>query len=100
MTEAVRFTKRYGDVGEAKSDGATYTPRALADFVADRILATANLASERAIKVLDPAIGLVSCSSHFLTELMGLSKSSDLKRTIWLWQKLAAAFRANIRRPS
>lgn len=57
MTEAVRFTKRYGDVGEAKSDGATYTPRALADFVADRILATANLASGRAIRVLDPAIG-------------------------------------------
>ena len=57
MTEAVRFTKRYGDVGEAKSDGATYTPRALADFVADRILATANVASGQAIRVLDPAIG-------------------------------------------
>ena len=38
MTEAVRFTKRYGDVGEAKFDGVTYTPRALADFVADRIV--------------------------------------------------------------
>ncbi|MFN3281834.1 MAG: Eco57I restriction-modification methylase domain-containing protein, partial [Tabrizicola sp.] len=57
MTEAVRFTKRYGDVGETKSDGATYTPRALADFVADRILANANIASGRAIRVLDPAIG-------------------------------------------
>ena len=52
MTEAVRFTKRYGDVGEVKSDGATYTPRALADFVADRIVATEHLPSGRAVRVL------------------------------------------------
>jgi tRNA1(Val) A37 N6-methylase TrmN6 len=57
MTEAVRFTKRYGDVGEAKFDGVTYTPRALAEFVADRIVATASLTSGRAIRVLDPAVG-------------------------------------------
>ena len=57
MTEALRFTKRYGDVGEAKSDGVTYTPRALADFVADRIVATEHLPSGRAVRVLDPAVG-------------------------------------------
>jgi len=57
VTEAVRFTKRYGDVDEAKSDGVTYTPRALADFVAGRIAATANLPSARAARVLDPAVG-------------------------------------------
>lgn len=57
MTEAVRFTKRYGDVGEVKSDGATCTPRALADFVADRIVATEHLPSGRAVRVLDPAVG-------------------------------------------
>lgn len=57
MTEAVGFTKRYGDVDEAKSDGVTYTPRALANFVADRIAATANLPSGRAARVLDPAVG-------------------------------------------
>lgn len=57
MTEAVRFTKRYHDVDEAKSDGVTYTPRALADFVAGRIAATAKLPSARAARVLDPAVG-------------------------------------------
>jgi len=57
MTEAVRFTKRYGDVGEAKSDGVTYTPRALANFVAERIVETAQLSSGRAVRVLDPAVG-------------------------------------------
>lgn len=57
MTEAVRFAKRYEDVGEVKSDGVTYTPRALAGFVADRIIANAHLPSNRAIRILDPAVG-------------------------------------------
>ena len=57
MTEAVRFSKRYGDVGEAKSDGVTYTPRVLADFVADRIVAAAVPVSGRAARILDPAVG-------------------------------------------
>lgn len=57
MTEAVRFAKRYGDVGETKSDGVTYTPRELADFVADRIVATKHLPSGRTVRVLDPAVG-------------------------------------------
>ncbi|WP_342076359.1 Eco57I restriction-modification methylase domain-containing protein [Yoonia sp. SS1-5] len=57
MTEAVRFSKRYEDVGETKSDGVTYTPRALADFVADRIVANAAPVSNRPVRVLDPAVG-------------------------------------------
>lgn len=57
MTEAVRFSKRYEDVGETKSDGVTYTPRALADFVADRIVANASPVSRRPVRVLDPAVG-------------------------------------------
>ncbi len=57
MTEAVRFSKRYGDVGEAKADGVTYTPRGLADFVAGRISAVADLPTKRPARILDPAVG-------------------------------------------
>jgi len=57
VTEAVRFSKRYGDVGETKSEGATYTPRPLADFVASRIVATAAMPSARPTRLLDPAVG-------------------------------------------
>jgi SAM-dependent methyltransferase len=57
MTEAVRFTKRYKDVGEVKSGGVTYTPRLLADFVAKRIVAVGNLKPGRVTRILDPAVG-------------------------------------------
>lgn len=57
MTGAVRFTKRYGHVSETKADGATYTPPALADFVAGLIVAVASLPEERAIRIMDPAVG-------------------------------------------
>ncbi|MFV8557494.1 Eco57I restriction-modification methylase domain-containing protein [Sulfitobacter sp. SBS6] len=57
MTEAVRFSKRYEDVGDTKSDGVTYTPRALANFVADRIVANKAPVSTRPVRLLDPAVG-------------------------------------------
>jgi len=57
MTEAVRFSKRYADVGEVKSDGVTYTPRELADFVSDRIVTAAVPVTGRAARILDPAVG-------------------------------------------
>lgn len=57
MAGAVKFAKRYGNVGETKADGVTYTPRALASFVAARILAVAEQAPEGPVRVLDPAIG-------------------------------------------
>lgn len=52
-----RFTKRYGEVTESKAGGVTYTPRELADFVADRMLGVADLPRGRPVRVLDPAVG-------------------------------------------
>lgn len=57
MTEAVRFSRRYGDVGEVKSEGVTYTPRQLADFVANRIVANFPKSSRKKLRILDPAVG-------------------------------------------
>ncbi len=71
MTEAVNFTKRYGDVAEAKSDGVTYTPRELADFVADRIIAMSHLPSGRPARILDPAVGHGELLLALLSQLEG-----------------------------
>lgn len=71
MTEAARITKRYGDVAEAKVDGVTYTPRALADFVAGRIVAVANLPSGRPARILDPAVGHGELLLALLSQLGG-----------------------------
>lgn len=57
MAETIISTKRYSNVGEGKSDGVTYTPQALADFVAARIMAIANQTSDRITRVMDPAVG-------------------------------------------
>ena len=49
---------RYALVSEEKATGATYTPKNLADFVADQIYRAAQLAPVGGtIKVLDPATG-------------------------------------------
>ncbi|GAA6203173.1 N-6 DNA methylase [Aquicoccus sp. SU-CL01552] len=71
MTDAVKFTKRYGDVGEAKADGVTYTPRTLADFVAGRIVAATDGLSGRPVRVLDPAIGHGDLLLALLSQLEG-----------------------------
>ena len=71
MTEAVKFTKRYGDVAEAKADGVTYTPRVLADFVAGRIVASAQTPNGHAARILDPAIGHGELLLALLSQLEG-----------------------------
>ncbi len=48
---------RYSDVTETKAGGVTYTPQAFAEFVADRMVSEFVLASPRAVRVLDPAVG-------------------------------------------
>lgn len=57
MAGAVRQASRYSEVAEAKSGGVTYTPRALADFVAAQMLRVADLPRGRAVRILDPAVG-------------------------------------------
>lgn len=70
-TPAARSTSpgRYHRVSKKKSGGATYTPAALADFVAQKIVHAADLgkATPR-LRVLDPAVGdgalLLSLLAH------------------------------------
>lgn len=49
--------RRYCDVDAIKSEGATYTPPALAAFVARQILHSAQLPKSGRIRILDPAAG-------------------------------------------
>jgi hypothetical protein len=60
---------RYQIVTEEKSNGATYTPKPLADFVARHMVdACGPLVNKKAIRVLDPAVGdgelLISLLQH------------------------------------
>ena len=62
-------TKRYEIVAEGKAGGATYTPKNLADFVAQQIIQTTrHLPTVCPLRVLDPAVGegelLVSLLEH------------------------------------
>ena len=64
-----RSTKRYRIVTEEKAGGITYTPKILADFVADQIVQTAGRhPTDRLFRILDPAVGhgelLVSLLEH------------------------------------
>ena len=57
LTHPPRFTKRYDLVTDVKAHGATYTPKILADFVADQIVSVAALSGKQTLRILDPAIG-------------------------------------------
>jgi len=48
---------RYSRVKNQKSSGSTYTPIALAEFVADQIMQVAKFPSSGKIRILDPACG-------------------------------------------
>ena len=48
---------RYSDVDKQKSEGATYTPKSLANFVAKQMLSIFSIPKTGAIRVLDPACG-------------------------------------------
>jgi tRNA1(Val) A37 N6-methylase TrmN6 len=56
VTAALEISPRYQVVTREKADGATYTPKLLADFVATQITNAANL-PEGQIRILDPAVG-------------------------------------------
>lgn len=49
--------RRYSQSATTKASGATYTPPALADFVARQMLHAATLPTRGAIRILDPAVG-------------------------------------------
>ncbi len=48
---------RYTDVDKQKSEGATYTPKLLAEFVTKQILNTFSIPKTGGIRILDPACG-------------------------------------------
>ena len=53
-----RLSNRYDAVTNEKAEGVTYTPKILADFVAEKIVETvADMPAGRALRILDPAIG-------------------------------------------
>ncbi len=75
-SERSQMTTRYEDVAKEKSQGATYTPAALADFVAAQIVAAApTLPPDGKVRVLDPAIGqgqlLISLLQQLCTRWSG-----------------------------
>src|SRR5215469_14702473 len=52
------FARRYTLVTEEKAGGATYTPKILADFVAQQLVkATPKNALVTPVRILDPAVG-------------------------------------------
>ncbi len=52
------LTSRYQNLTIEKTAGVTYTPKVLADFVAQQIVtAYGKFSSNRAIRILDPAVG-------------------------------------------
>lgn len=51
-------TKRYHVVSDEKASGSTYTPKILADFVAQKMVEAAGpVSTDRTLRILDPAIG-------------------------------------------
>ncbi len=67
--DQLRLTKRYHIVTEEKAGGATYTPKIIADFIAQKMVqAVGKLPTDRPLRILDPAIGhgelLVSLLEH------------------------------------
>lgn len=57
MLDTITTELRYSRVARQKSEGATYTPVALAKFVAGQILRVAEIPKQGKIRVLDPAVG-------------------------------------------
>jgi adenine-specific DNA-methyltransferase len=64
-----RASARYKYVTEEKAGGATFTPSELASFVAQQIVVNLRVASDKAIRVLDPAVGEGALILKLLEEL-------------------------------
>ena len=103
---------RYSRVSQEKSDGATYTPKVLADFVARQIVQTVERPSnDRPVRILDPAIGhgeLLICLVHHLLrhsvtnlEVHGFETDSDaLEYGTGRLKQLFPEFKLNLRHGS
>lgn len=105
MSSADRQSERprYADVAASKAHGTTYTPKALADFVAQEVTRRAASPTDgRQIRVLDPAVGdgelLVSLLDH-LDQLASRAITvhgfeTDYRALLLARERLAAQFPA------
>jgi adenine-specific DNA-methyltransferase len=66
MSIAHEKTKKHT---KEKSEGITYTPKLLADFVAQRMLATAGKLDKSPLRILDPAVGHGELLTSLLDQL-------------------------------
>ncbi|WP_151703947.1 HsdM family class I SAM-dependent methyltransferase [Nitrincola alkalilacustris] len=69
---------RYTNVDQQKSDGATYTPKPLAEFVANQIISVFEIPKKGEIRILDPACG----DGALLDALVNNLPSSTIKRLV------------------
>src|SRR5689334_16992499 len=70
MKQANATKKRYSLVPHEKAAGATYTPPALARFVARQVVQASPVASSPVVRVLDPAIGDGQLLASLISELL------------------------------
>ena len=71
---------RYKEVSEEKSLGATFTPKSLADFVAEEIVKIAPIRHlNRPVKVLDPALGTGNLLVSLLEKLINTYKNISIE---------------------
>lgn len=71
-----RFAKQSRVVTREKAAGATYTPRILADFVAQKIIQIAgDIPADRPLRILDPAVGR---GELLISLLKGLAERSSM----------------------
>ncbi|MEX3775401.1 N-6 DNA methylase [Pseudomonas sp. MYb118] len=69
LTTLAISNRRYSEVDQQKSAGATYTPPDFAAFVADQMVSAAQLPEQGEIRVLDPAAGTGSLLAALLNRL-------------------------------
>lgn len=71
---------RYSEVQKAKSEGETYTPKILSDFVARNIVeALDDFPTKRPLRILDPALGNGALLISLLEEIAIRKPGSDVE---------------------
>lgn len=100
MKPSLDYISRYQDITPQKSNGATYTPELLANFVAEKMLKKFSYPEQGGIRILDPATGdgallmallnLLPISLHNRIEVFGFD--TDLVAINLAKKKLETAF--------
>lgn len=72
MKKSKDLKGRYARFGVRKAEGATYTPKALSDFVAEQIVRCLGDAPSKPLRLLDPAVGDAELLFGLLAQLKPL----------------------------